>query len=472
MGSMLLSAISLSDMAQDQRLSALILVWIILSLAVAVLAWPQGRGRRRARQIFALAILAFREGLRQNVLWTVFGLALIPGFLAYFSDSDGTHAGRARLILDTCLSCGEVLGAALVVLLSALSAPREIETRVMYTLGVKPVPRWSILAGKALGFWTINLLFLLGLISFTAMLVCLVPMRQETRKASATGSWQELRRTALVVRDFKSEDGASESNVIRPAKIKPGESATWNFTVDPQQSLHAVRMLLSSSMAFGSGISGVKISVAYPNQPPIYESVMQAPPDRPFEILLNDRDISKAGILQVTVAATQSGPLAPAIFMQRATGVRLGAMVSDFESNLFKAFVLMALQGGVIALIVTGWSGVLSFPVAVALGIFFLLGGEMSRYALEILQSGADQTQGLGSGAGSGDLQHDSTLYLRWLLTLLPDFQATGGPTSFIEGHFVPGVALASAALWTCVVRGLGWALAGVLFFHRRELGN
>src|SRR5436853_7203168 len=110
---------------------AMILVWTFVGMAIVTLFF----GRRLARQIFAVAVLGFREGLRMKVLWTVAALALIPGFLAYFSDADGTHAGRAALILNYCLSTGEMLGAMLIVLLSALSVSHEIESRIMHTFG-------------------------------------------------------------------------------------------------------------------------------------------------------------------------------------------------------------------------------------------------------------------------------------------------------------------------------------------------
>ncbi|MGD0093376.1 MAG: hypothetical protein ABSE73_25970, partial [Planctomycetota bacterium] len=78
---------------------ALILLWTAIGLAILVLCWPGGRGLRLARQVFAVSVLAFREGVRLKILWTVLALALIPGILAYYSDADGTHVGRACLIL-------------------------------------------------------------------------------------------------------------------------------------------------------------------------------------------------------------------------------------------------------------------------------------------------------------------------------------------------------------------------------------
>src|SRR5437763_1726256 len=83
---------------QDPKstLSALVLIWTLIIAALALILWPGGRGRTRARQLYALAALSFREGLRMKVLWTVFALALVPGLYAFkYGDADGTHAGRA-----------------------------------------------------------------------------------------------------------------------------------------------------------------------------------------------------------------------------------------------------------------------------------------------------------------------------------------------------------------------------------------
>ena len=186
---MILAAIT-DELLKEQRLSAIMLLWSVIGVVLLALLWPKGRGRKLARQTFALAVLGFREGIRLKILWTVAVLAVITVMLAYFSDADGTHAGRAQLILNISLACGEILGAGLIVLLSALSVAREIESRIMHTLGTKPMPRWSILLGKALGFWAIDLLFAAGLLLFTAALVRAV-------RASASRS-SDARRTTVA----------------------------------------------------------------------------------------------------------------------------------------------------------------------------------------------------------------------------------------------------------------------------------
>ena len=66
----------------ESTMPAIILVWTVLGAAVLFLVWP--RGRTLARQLYALAALGFREGLRLKVLWTVLLLSLLPGGIAFF----------------------------------------------------------------------------------------------------------------------------------------------------------------------------------------------------------------------------------------------------------------------------------------------------------------------------------------------------------------------------------------------------
>lgn len=448
---------------------AIILTWAILGVAMLTLAIP--RNRRLARQVFAVAVLGFREGLRLKVLWTVAALALVPGLLAYFSDADGTHAGRAALILNYCLSTGELLGAMLIVLLSALSVAREIESRIMHTFGTKPVPRWGILLGKALGFWAIDLMFLLGLTLFTAILVRAVPSRPETRIATtlvSSGSWDDLKRNALTTRDYAAPDEIGGGDKMK--MIKPGHSFTWRFEVDPEKMRDAVaiRFQMSSTQTFAPHIENMKITMGYDGPTlPIYDKTQTVPQDRPFNLYLEPKDLTTPGTLAVTVTASDKR-FAPSVVGT----VKIGAAADGLSENLMKAALLMALQGWILALITTSWSGVLSFPVTVAMGLILVLGGEMSRHALELMAANAVRAQDIGMEAARTSLQQEVTDQLRFLLGLLPDFQAAGGPTVFVEGQRLSGWAVADAILMMGLVRGIGWALPGIYLFHRREVGR
>lgn len=425
------------------------------------------------RQIIALASLAFREGLRMKLLWTVLILALAPGAYAYFySDGDGTHAGRAKLILNTCITSGEVLGACLVVLLAALSVAREIESRIMHTLGAKPVPRWAILAGKALGFWAIDLCFLAVLIGFSALLVRAVPWRPETRlsKLAQSGTWEDLKRNALTMRTFtNAQDSGGRNDLVF---IKPGKSRAWTFSVPPTEdgeTCRAVRFSISSTHAFSLLVQGVRIVASEPGKRTIFDRTETVPQGKPFEFYLTPEQCPRNELL-VTISATIDTPGAPALIVSRPSGVRLGTDVDGFSTLLFKSFCLLALQGWVLALITTGWSGVLSFPVTVAVGLILVLGGEMSRHAIEMLSGQMDhlKSSGLSPGADSDLIVQQ----LKRLLGFLPDFQVAGGPASFIDGVHTSATVLGHAAFWMGLVRAFGWAIPGVLAFQRREVGK
>jgi hypothetical protein len=465
------------ELSAEQYNSALILVWVCVGIGVLILLWPGGRGRRLAWQIFALAVLGFREGLRQNVLWMMFALAGITGILAFLSDGDGTHAGRARLIIDTCFSTGEILGASLIVLLSALSVSREIESRIMYTLGTKPVPRWAILTGKALGFWAVELTFALALTVFTGVLVRAVPQRAENRHStglSETGTWEDLRRNALITRTYEPpREFQQQANSF--VFIKPGETRTYTFDIDKARlrgEALELRLQLASNFSYSPQIPNMLLRVGYPDEKPLIERRFFAPQDRAFAMFLMNSDLKEQAPLQVTLGASDKKAFQTTILVSREHGVKLGYAADGLIGNLSKSFVLMALQGWILALITTGWSGVLSFPVTVALGLLLVLGGEMSRQALSLLQSTPIRPI---DGADVQNVESFSKMltgYIVMTLKVLPDFRTAGGPSAFIDGIYLSGFTLAQAVLWMGVVRGLGWALPGVISFHQREVGK
>ncbi len=461
----------------ESNFSAIALIWTILGAALLLLIWP--RGRTRARQLYALAALGFREGLRLKVLWTVLAIALVPGAIAFFSDADGTHAGRARLILGTCITSGELLGASLIVLLSALSVAREIESRIMHTIGAKPVPRWTILAGKALGFWAIDICFLLILTFYCAALVRAVPLRAEIRTQSnleVSGSWDDLRRNALTTRIYNDSTVTSKSDF---RIIRPGMKSEFLFAAPTEGSeklQRSLRFSIGSNNSFLPHIPDVHITAFVPGKAAFLDRTETIPQGRPFEFFL-DPEKTPAGEIRVTLGASPHAPNSKfppiSLIVARSSGVRMGFAADSFSVNLAKSFFMMAVQGWILALVTVSWSGVLSFPVTVALGVILILSGEMSRHVIGLLQSDSARLHEAGLlETGANSLQTQTIERLLIVLGLFPDFQAAGGPTAFVEGKFVSTLALAHAALWMGLLRGIGWALPGIIAFQKREVGK
>jgi hypothetical protein len=221
---------------------------------------------------------------------------------------------------------------------------------------------------------------------------------------------------------------------------------------------------------FSSEVPGVGLKVGYEGEKPFIDRVVNAPQNHTFNIFLPRQEVSRPGTLLVSVISPSVDQ--PRVVLWKKFSMQLGSVADGFCANLFKAFLLLVLQGWFLALVVTGWSGVLSFPVAAALGLLLVLGGEMSRGAIELMQSNQVVAKDLGAVSTDQDLAKKVEHVLNNILLLLPDFRVAGGPATFVEGYVISGWTIAEAFFWMGVVRCLGWALPGVLLFQAREVGK
>jgi hypothetical protein len=113
----------------------------ILVFALLLMYWPKGG---------AIALAAFREGVRQPMFWLLFGVAFaaltISPFIPYWTFGEDFLMIR-EIGYDTILLVAAVFGA----LAASMSISEEIEGRTAITLMSKPVSRRHFLIGKFLG---------------------------------------------------------------------------------------------------------------------------------------------------------------------------------------------------------------------------------------------------------------------------------------------------------------------------------
>lgn len=113
----------------------------IIVFALLLRFWPKGG---------AIALAAFREGVRQPMFWLLFGIAFaaltIAPFLPYWTFGED-HLVIREIGYDTILLIAAVFGA----LAASMSISEEIEGRTAVTLMSKPVSRRHFLIGKFLG---------------------------------------------------------------------------------------------------------------------------------------------------------------------------------------------------------------------------------------------------------------------------------------------------------------------------------
>jgi ABC-type transport system involved in multi-copper enzyme maturation permease subunit len=113
----------------------------VLIFLVLLAVWPKGG---------AVALAAFREGVRQPMFWLIFGIGFaaltIAPFWPYFTFGED-HIMVKDLGLDTVMLAAVFFGA----LAASISITEEIEGRTAVTLMSKPLSRRQFLLGKFLG---------------------------------------------------------------------------------------------------------------------------------------------------------------------------------------------------------------------------------------------------------------------------------------------------------------------------------
>jgi ABC-type transport system involved in multi-copper enzyme maturation permease subunit len=114
---------------------------IVAAFGLLLLVWPKGA---------AVALSAFREGIRQPMFWLLFGFGVvlmgISPFIPYFTFGED-HKMVEELGYDTIMAMALLFG----VLAASMSISEEIEGRTAVTLMSKPVSRRQFLLGKFAG---------------------------------------------------------------------------------------------------------------------------------------------------------------------------------------------------------------------------------------------------------------------------------------------------------------------------------
>jgi hypothetical protein len=117
--------------------------FFVVVFAVLLWVWPRGA---------AVALAAFREGLRQPMFWLLTGAAaglmIISTLVPYFTMAAGEELKMVKeLGYDTAMLAAVIFG----VISASMSISEEIEGRTAITLMSKPVSRRQFLLGKFAG---------------------------------------------------------------------------------------------------------------------------------------------------------------------------------------------------------------------------------------------------------------------------------------------------------------------------------
>ncbi|MDQ3649066.1 MAG: ABC transporter permease [Acidobacteriota bacterium] len=116
----------------------------------AVVASGHGRVFGCRKRIVAIALNAFREAVRDRVLYNLVLFVLVLTAGAIFI-GDLSAAQEAKIIVDMGLSAMLIFGVFIAIFVGVGLVYKEIERRTVYAMFAKPVGRGEFLVGKYLG---------------------------------------------------------------------------------------------------------------------------------------------------------------------------------------------------------------------------------------------------------------------------------------------------------------------------------
>lgn len=142
--------------------------WIIAVLIIVAglaVGWRDVL-RLSARRVWAISSVNFAESIRRRVLW-ITPLAIL-GMIAISQLQHPTDERDAvRQTIKVCLFATGIVVVITAIILAATNLPKDIDSRVIYTVVTKPTTRLEVVAGKILGFARVSAVILLIMGVFT-----------------------------------------------------------------------------------------------------------------------------------------------------------------------------------------------------------------------------------------------------------------------------------------------------------------
>ncbi len=180
--------------------------------------------------IWAVASLTIREAIRRRafLVMAVFGVFLLASS-AFFPAM--TPEGQVRLVIVWSLRATTLFGILVVVFVSSLSLPLDIEEKRIFMIVTKPISRPALFLGKLLGFAILLAWFVVVMGALSLAYIYVVAKKAGTAGAPALLMRERLEAPcARMVREGVEESSFSLEEPPRIWALRPGlDFATWNF---------------------------------------------------------------------------------------------------------------------------------------------------------------------------------------------------------------------------------------------------
>ncbi|MGA2229606.1 MAG: hypothetical protein ABSH22_01660 [Tepidisphaeraceae bacterium] len=116
---------------------------------------------------WAIGGVCFRESIRRRVLWVI-PIAVIGVIVVSQLERSVDEQDVIRQTTKFCIFAAGLVVVMTSIILACTNLPKEIETKVIYSIVTKPITRLEIVAGKIIGFARVSavILLIMGLFTF------------------------------------------------------------------------------------------------------------------------------------------------------------------------------------------------------------------------------------------------------------------------------------------------------------------
>jgi ABC-type transport system involved in multi-copper enzyme maturation permease subunit len=146
-----------------------LLPWVIATVIITVGIFVYGWNdvvRTHWQRVWAISGVCVTESLRRKVLWltplAMIGIVVVCQFQVAASPQD-----VIQQTTKFCLFASAMLVTVTAIILACTNLPREIETRIIFTIVTKPTTRLEIVLGKVLGYARVSALIIIIMGVFT-----------------------------------------------------------------------------------------------------------------------------------------------------------------------------------------------------------------------------------------------------------------------------------------------------------------
>lgn len=150
------------------------------------------------RRVWAISSVSFAESIRRRVLWitplAILGVIIVSQLQHPIDEQDAI-----RQTIKFCLFATGLVVTIVIIILACTSLPKEIDTRVIYTVVTKPTTRLEIVLGKIIGFARVSaaILIIMGLFTWGYLHLRAWNMERYIAQQLAIGDVGPSRRPAL-----------------------------------------------------------------------------------------------------------------------------------------------------------------------------------------------------------------------------------------------------------------------------------